>query len=37
VVVVFEPGRAELAGEVGEALQFGQRIGTAVGPGGGGA
>lgn len=27
VVVVFEPGRAELAGEVGDAVRFGQRIG----------
>jgi phosphatidylserine decarboxylase len=27
VVLVFEPGKAELAGEVGEALRFGQRIG----------
>lgn len=29
VVLVFEPGRAELAGEVGQAIQFGQRIGSA--------
>jgi phosphatidylserine decarboxylase len=28
VVMVFEPGKAELAGEVGQAVQFGQRIGT---------
>jgi phosphatidylserine decarboxylase len=27
VVLVFEPGKAELAGEVGQAVQFGQRIG----------
>lgn len=27
VVMVFEPGKAELAGEVGQAVQFGQRIG----------
>jgi phosphatidylserine decarboxylase len=30
VVVVFEPGRVELAGEVGDAVQFGQRIGRQV-------
>jgi phosphatidylserine decarboxylase len=40
VVLVFEPGRAELTGEIGDALRFGQRIGTALaapaGPGGGG-
>ena len=28
VVMVFEPRRAELVGEVGQAVQFGQRIGT---------
>jgi len=27
VVLIFEPGRAQLAGEVGDALRFGQRIG----------
>jgi phosphatidylserine decarboxylase len=39
VVIVFEPGRAELAGEVGDAVRFGQRIGTVLGPpwGSGGA
>lgn len=30
VVMVFEPNRAELAGEVGQAVQFGQRIGRTV-------
>jgi phosphatidylserine decarboxylase len=30
VVVVFEPNRAELAGDVGQAVQFGQRIGTST-------
>jgi phosphatidylserine decarboxylase len=30
VVVVFEPGKAELAGEVGEAVRFGQRLGRAT-------
>jgi phosphatidylserine decarboxylase len=29
VVIVFEPGRAELAGEVGTTLRFGEAIGTA--------
>jgi phosphatidylserine decarboxylase len=28
VVLMFEPGKAALTGEVGEAVQFGQRIGT---------
>jgi phosphatidylserine decarboxylase len=28
VVMVFEPGKAELAGEVGQPIQFGQRMGT---------
>jgi phosphatidylserine decarboxylase len=37
VVLVFEPGRAELAGEVGVALRFGERIGRRLdGPAGGG-
>jgi len=27
VVMIFEPGRAEIFGEVGQAVQFGQRIG----------
>ncbi len=30
VVLLFEPGKAELAGEVGQALRFGERIGTAT-------
>jgi phosphatidylserine decarboxylase len=30
VVLVFEPGRAELAGEVGDAVQFGQPIGRRI-------
>ena len=35
VVVVFEPGKVELAGEVGDAVRFGQRLGRTVAPGGG--
>jgi len=31
VVVVFEPGKAELAGEVGDVVRFGQRLGLAMG------
>jgi phosphatidylserine decarboxylase len=31
VVMVFEPGKVELAGEVGDAVRFGQRMGRAVG------
>ena len=31
VVLMFEPGKAELAGEVGDPLRFGQRIGTVAG------
>ena len=34
VVVVFEPGKAELAGEVGDAVRFGQRLGRVAGTGG---
>jgi phosphatidylserine decarboxylase len=30
VVLVFEPGKVELAGEVGDTLRFGRRIGTRV-------
>ena len=30
VVMVFEPGKASLTGEVGQAVQFGQRIGAAT-------
>ena len=30
VVMVFEPERAELVGEVGQAVQFGQRLGTST-------
>lgn len=37
VVVVFEPGRVELAGEAGDAVQFGQRIGVARAARGGAA
>jgi phosphatidylserine decarboxylase len=37
VVVVFEPDRVELGGEVGDAVRFGQRIGQRVGPAGGAA
>ncbi|HMG24800.1 MAG TPA: archaetidylserine decarboxylase [Kofleriaceae bacterium] len=33
VVVVFEPGRVELEGDVGAAVQFGQRLGRITGPG----
>ena len=29
VVMIFEPGRVELAGEVGQGVQLGQRLGTA--------
>jgi phosphatidylserine decarboxylase len=35
VVLVFAPGRAELEGEIGSALQFGQRIGRVTDPRGG--
>ena len=34
VVVVFEPDKVELAGEVGDAVRFGQRLGRAVVTGG---
>jgi phosphatidylserine decarboxylase len=34
VVMVFEPGKVELAGEVGDAVRFGQRLGHAVDGGG---
>jgi phosphatidylserine decarboxylase len=34
VVLVFPPGKVKLAGEVGQALLFGQRIGTVVARGG---
>jgi phosphatidylserine decarboxylase len=35
VVLVFEPGKAELAGELGDAVRFGQRIGRRLdSPGG---
>jgi phosphatidylserine decarboxylase len=34
VVAVFEPGKIELAGEVGDAVRFGQRLGRAVPAGG---
>jgi phosphatidylserine decarboxylase len=30
VVVVFEPGKVELAGEVGDPVRFGQRLGRAI-------
>jgi len=30
VVVVFEPGKAELVGDVGEVVRFGQRLGRAT-------
>jgi phosphatidylserine decarboxylase len=33
VVLLFEPGAVELAGEVGEAVRFGQRLGTILGGG----
>lgn len=36
VVLVFEPGKVELAGEVGDALRFGLRIGAPVRPARGG-
>jgi phosphatidylserine decarboxylase len=35
VVLVFEPDKVELAGEVGLAVRFGQRIGRRLGVGGG--
>jgi phosphatidylserine decarboxylase len=35
VVVVFEPGKVELAGEAGDAVRFGQRLGRAVAMSGG--
>jgi phosphatidylserine decarboxylase len=35
VVMIFEPGRAELAGAVGQAVQFGQRIGRTLSSNGG--
>ena len=35
VVVVFEPDKVELAGEVGDAVRFGERLGRAVMSGGG--
>jgi len=35
VVLVFEPGRAELAGQVGDPVRFGQAIGRRSGAGGG--
>lgn len=31
VVLVFEPGKAELAGDLGQAVRFGQRIGVGTG------
>jgi phosphatidylserine decarboxylase len=37
VVMVFQPGRIQLAGEVGTALRFGERIGSVKAPGRGGA
>jgi len=37
VVLLFEPGKAELAGEVGDAVQFGQRIGRRLDDPGGAA
>ncbi len=37
VVLMFEPGAAELVGEVGDAVQFGQRLGTIARAGRGGA
>lgn len=37
VVLMFEPGKAELGREVGDAVQFGQRIGTIALAGRGGA
>lgn len=37
VVVVFAPGAAELTGEAGDAVRFGQRIGRQLGRGGGAA
>jgi phosphatidylserine decarboxylase len=33
VVMLFEPGKLELAGEIGAPIQFGQRMGTASGEG----
>jgi phosphatidylserine decarboxylase len=37
VVVIFEPGKAELGGEVGDAVRFGQRLGRALPAAPGGA
>jgi phosphatidylserine decarboxylase len=37
VVLVFEPDRAELAGEIGDAVQFGQRLGRRLDGRGGAA
>lgn len=37
VVMVFQPGRIQLAGEVGTMLRFGERIGVTKTPGRGGA
>ena len=37
VVLIFEPGKVELAGELGQAMQFGQRLGLVASSGFGGA